>query len=83
MNLSKSELMVVAKALIGMEKSVERLAAKDGQPEGVVKEYLKVKVEINELMRKVNAELLAADKGKKTVPGSMGTVLGDSMSPST
>lgn len=48
-----------------------------------MKEYLKVKVEINELMRKVNAELLAADKGKKTVPGSMGTVLGDSMSPST
>lgn len=50
--LDQSEMRVVVNALVMMEKSVSRLAAKEGQPEGVKSEYLKARSEIVSLLRK-------------------------------
>ena len=47
------ELKVIAGALVVQEKSVMRLAAKEGQPENVAAEYRKVRGEIEKVMRKV------------------------------
>lgn len=49
---SVSELKVIAAALVVQEKSVLRLAAKEGQPESVAAEYRKVATEIQSVLRK-------------------------------
>lgn len=58
---TKEELKRIAEALVLQEKSVLRLAAKEGQPETVAVEYRKVATSVAALMRKVVAEL---DKAK-------------------
>lgn len=69
MMFSLKELLAIAKALVMQEKSVQRLAAKEGQPETVAIEYRKVGQEISELFKKVNAEInkleVAANAAKK------------------
>lgn len=45
-------MRLVNQALLQMEKSVQRLAAKEGQPEPVAVEYRKVGKQIADLMRK-------------------------------
>lgn len=50
------ELKVIASALVVQEKSVSRLAAKEGQPESVAAEYRKVSGQIVAVMRKVMSE---------------------------
>lgn len=54
---SKSEMMAILRALVVQEKSVQRLAAKEGQPDSVAQEYRKVGAEIADLIKKVNLEL--------------------------
>lgn len=61
---TKAELKVIAGALVVQEKSVNRLAAKEGQPESVAQEYRKVAVEIAEVMKKVNLEQSKLDVKK-------------------
>lgn len=51
------ELMQVWTALVVQEKSVNRLAAKEGQPQSVAAEYRKVSASIVELIRKVGSEV--------------------------
>lgn len=53
---SSLELSVIASALVVQEKSVGRLAAKDGQPESVANEYRKVAESIRVVMRHVQEE---------------------------
>lgn len=65
---SKNELVVIGKALVMQEKSVLRLAGKDEQPESVAAEYRKVAVEIGELLKKVQYEIVQADKPKSGKP---------------
>lgn len=63
-----AELKVLGSALLVQEKSVLRLAAKEGQPDTVAAEYRKVASEIQTLLRKVAAEvdkLVEAGKVKK------------------
>lgn len=62
---TKSELLVISKALVVQEKSVQRLAAKEGQPDSVAAEYRKVGVEIGEVMKKVSVELSKLEQVKK------------------
>lgn len=52
---------MIAKALVAMEKSVLRLAAKDEQPDTVAAEYRKVAVELGNLLRKVSSEVAKQD----------------------
>lgn len=52
-----SELKVLGSALLVQEKSVLRLAAKEGQPDTVAAEYRKVAAEIQMLLRKVAAAM--------------------------
>lgn len=59
---TKIELDVISKALMVQLKSVERLAAKEGQPETVALEYKKVAGQIVNLMRKVNDEIVKGAK---------------------
>lgn len=54
---SFDELKAIAAALVVQEKSVLRLAAKDGQPDTVAAEYRKVAAQIQVVMRKVVAAL--------------------------
>lgn len=54
---TKVEMMAIARALVVQEKSVQRLAAKEGQPESVAAEYRKVGAEIADLIKKVNIEI--------------------------
>lgn len=53
---SMSELKQIGKALVAQEKSVQRLAAKEGQPDTVAAEYRKVGMEIGELLKKVSVQ---------------------------
>lgn len=62
---TKSELLVISKALVVQEKSVQRLAAKEGQPDSVAAEYRKVGVEIGDVMKKVSVELSKLEQVKK------------------
>lgn len=69
---NKNQLKTIAAALVVQEKSVNRLAAKEGQPESVAAEYRKVAVEIAAVMKAVNAELAGMEsdkKSKKSVQG--------------
>lgn len=50
---TKSELKLIAYALVQYEKSVLRLSAKEGQPESVAVEYRKAASEIGSLLKKV------------------------------
>lgn len=59
-----SELKVIAAALVVQEKSVLRLAAKEGQPESVAAEYRKVANEIQSVMRKVVNGIDEMSKGQ-------------------
>lgn len=52
-----AELKVLGSALLVQEKSVLRLAAKEGQPDTVAAEYRKVAAEIQMLLRKVAAAM--------------------------
>lgn len=61
---SKKELDVISRALMVQLKSVERLSAKEGQPETVALEYKKVAGEIVALMRKVNDEIVKSEVKK-------------------
>lgn len=61
-----AELKVLGSALLVQEKSVLRLAAKEGQPDTVAAEYRKVAAEIQMLLRKVAAAIDSElAKGKK------------------
>lgn len=51
--LNDQEWKMVVQALVAMEKSVQRLAAKEGQPDSVAAEYRKVGQQIAGLMRKL------------------------------
>jgi hypothetical protein len=51
MDYDVRQLKVIAAALVVQEKSVNRLAAKEGQPESVAAEYRKVSQEIGEVMK--------------------------------
>ena len=59
-----TELKDIAKALVLQEKSVQRLAQKEGQPDSVAAEYRKVGVAVADLIKKVNAEIVNGDKRK-------------------
>lgn len=61
---TKNELAVIAKALVTQEKSVQRLAAKEGQPDSVAAEYRKVGVAIGDVMKKVSVELSKLEQVK-------------------
>lgn len=60
-----AELKVLAAALLVQEKSVLRLAAKEGQPETVAAEYRKVAAEIQALLRKTVGEIDKLSQVKK------------------
>lgn len=62
---TKSELVNICKALVLQEKSVQRLAAKEGQPDSVAVEYRKVGVEIGDLLKKCSVELSKLEQVKK------------------
>ena len=62
---NRKELDVISRALVVQLKSVERLSAKEGQPETVALEYKKVAGEIVSLLRKVNDEIVSASQVKK------------------
>lgn len=51
-----------------MEKSVQRLAAKDGQPETVANEYRKVSVEIGDLVKAVTLEVVKLQAAETKPP---------------
>lgn len=55
---TKEELVGIGSALVIQEKSVNRLAAKEGQPQSVAVEYRKVAGEVANLIKKVNQEIL-------------------------
>lgn len=55
---TKSELAVIAAALVMQLKSVLRMAAKPGQPETVAVEYRKVAHSIDQLYKKVSGALV-------------------------
>lgn len=52
MELSSVELKSVVASLLMQQKSVMRLAAKEGQPETVAAEYRKVAKQIDDLLKK-------------------------------
>ena len=58
------ELLVIAGALVVQQKSVMRLAQKEGQPETVALEYRKVSGEIESILKKVNG-LVVSEQSKK------------------
>lgn len=62
---TKNELVNIGKALVLQEKSVQRLAAKEGQPDSVAVEYRKVAVEIGDLLKKVTIELSKMEQDAK------------------
>lgn len=62
---TKSDLVMILKALVLQEKSVLRLAGKDEQPESVAAEYRKVAAEIGDLMKKCNLEIAKLENVKK------------------
>lgn len=51
------ELTILGKALILMQKSLARLAAKDEQPESVANEFRKVQTEVATVGKKVADEM--------------------------
>ena len=57
MEYTLKDLKTISAALVVQEKSVIRLAAKEGQPESVAVEYRKVAQEISSVMKKVAADL--------------------------
>lgn len=59
---SKAQLVTIGKALVGMEKSVNRLAAKEEQPDSVATEYRKVAAELASLIKDVNVEITKLDQ---------------------
>lgn len=66
MEYDVKQLKVIAAALVVQEKSVNRLAAKEGQPESVAAEYRKVSQEIGEVMKVVIRDIDAkSEKVKK------------------
>lgn len=54
---SLNDLLVMRAALVVQRKSVERLAAKEGQPETVAAEYRKVGNDIIAVQNRVDAEV--------------------------
>lgn len=62
---SKTELGVIRKALIAMQKSVTRLANKEEQPESVVAEYRKVYGEISTLIKHVEQDFVEQEAKEK------------------
>lgn len=62
---TKNELVNIGKALVLQEKSVQRLAAKEGQPDSVAVEYRKVAVDIGDLLKKVTLEIVKLEQVKK------------------
>lgn len=62
---SKEELVQIANALVMQEKSVNRLAARDGQPPTVAVEYRSVAAVIAGLLKKVNMEIHKLEQVKK------------------
>lgn len=50
---------------MAMEKSVMRLAAKGEQPDTVAAEYRKVAVEVSDLVKKTQVEIVKLDSVKK------------------
>lgn len=65
MEWNRDKLMIVSKALAAAEKSAQRLAAKEGQPEAVAMEYRKFGVGIATLIKEVDAEIVRLDSPKK------------------
>lgn len=65
MEFTKVELQMMAKALAQAEQSAKRLAVKEGQPEGVAKEYAAYQVAVSALQTRINAELVSSEKVKK------------------
>lgn len=59
------ELTQIGKALVLQEKSVARLAAKEGQPDTVAMEYRKVGAQIGELLKKVGMEIMKLEDAAK------------------
>lgn len=55
----------MGKALVLQEKSLQRLAAKEGQPDSVAVEYRKCSVEVGDLIKKVTLEIVKLDAVKK------------------
>lgn len=65
MTFTKSQLLVVEKALSLAEKSASRLAAREGQPEAVAAEYRRYGVEVAQLIKDVQSEIVALDRQVK------------------
>lgn len=61
---TKADLSAILGALTVQRKSVQRLAAKEGQPESVANEYRKVDVELSRVMDKVTREYASMEKEK-------------------
>ena len=62
---SLNELKLIRSALIAMEKSVMRLANKDGQPENVVTEYRKSRVEVSNTIKHVEQDYVEQEAKEK------------------
>lgn len=65
MTFTKSQLLVVEKALALAEKSASRLASREGQPEAVAAEYRRYAVEVAELIKSVQMEIVSLEKQVK------------------
>lgn len=66
---SLAALRLIRNALILSEKSVSRLANREGQPEAVVKEYLNARVAISGVIKDVEA-LYVEQEAKEKVQGA-------------
>lgn len=62
---SLAELKLIRGALIASEKSVMRLANKEGQPDNVVAEYRKSRVEISNVIKHVEQDYVEQEAKEK------------------
>lgn len=64
-----NELLIIRSSLVVQSKSVQRLAAKEGQPESVALEYRKVFDDISSVMKHVEMEItkIQVDEKNKQV----------------
>lgn len=69
---SLAQLKLIRNALLLAEKSVSRLANKEGQPDNVVREYLAAKVAINDVVRVVEG-LYVEQESKEKLQASSAT----------
>lgn len=61
---TKSQLLMIRSALTVQQKSVQRLANKEGQPESVAAEYRKVDGDIRMVQQFVDAEVRKLDEAE-------------------